>query len=216
MTTTLEMLLRLGTGVALGTVIGFERQYRARMAGLRTNALVAGGATLFVLLSAHGFGGLPDGGSADPTRVAAQIVSGIGFLGAGALIRSNDRVFGFTTAALVWAMAALGVAAGAGLYLLVAVDYAIVWAVVVTDRVLEGKGFGSHAKVVRVTVANPVTPEELDALLPAGLTHFERVHVDKEAHRVNVTAEVRIRPADVSSLLDSLRSNDKVRAFELE
>src|SRR6266568_2743409 len=100
--------------------------------------------------------------------------------------------------------------------LLGGVDYGIVWAVVVTDRVLEGKGFGSHAKVVRVTVANPVTPEELDALLPAGLTHFERVHVDKEAHRVNVTAEVRIRPAAVASLLESLRSNDKVRAFELE
>ncbi|WUL69921.1 MgtC/SapB family protein [Amycolatopsis sp. NBC_00345] len=94
--TTFEMLLRVGTGVGLGAVIGFERQYRARMAGLRTNALVAVGATLFVLLSAHGFGGLSGSGDADPTRVAAQIVSGIGFLGAGVILRDGLNVRGLT------------------------------------------------------------------------------------------------------------------------
>ena len=112
--TTAEMLLRLGSGVGLGTVIGFERQYRARMAGLRTNALVAAGATLFVLLSAHGF----TGASADPTRVAAQIVSGIGFIGGGLIFGRRDAVRGLTTAATVWVAAAVGTAAGAGLPLL--------------------------------------------------------------------------------------------------
>ena len=110
--TTAEMLLRLGAGVGLGTVIGFERQYRARMAGLRTNALVAAGATLFVLLSAHGF----TGSSADPTRVAAQIVSGIGFLGAGVILREGLTVRGLNTAATLWCSAAVGSLAGAGLY----------------------------------------------------------------------------------------------------
>lgn len=109
---TVEMLLRLGAGVGLGTVIGFERQYRARMAGLRTNALVAGGATLFVLLSAHGF----SGDSADPTRVAAQIVSGIGFLGGGVILREGLTVRGLNTAATLWCAAAVGSLAGAGLY----------------------------------------------------------------------------------------------------
>jgi len=111
--TTAEMLLRLGAGVALGTAIGFERQYRARMAGLRTNALVAVGSTLFVLLSAHGFGGL---GAADPTRVAAQVVSGIGFLGAGVILRDGLTVRGLNTAATLWCSAAVGSLAGAGLY----------------------------------------------------------------------------------------------------
>src|SRR5947208_15148021 len=106
------MLLRLSAGVGLGTVIGFERQYRARMAGLRTNALVAAGATLFVLLSAHGF----TGGSADPTRVAAQVVSGIGFLGAGVILRDGLTVRGLNTAATLWCSAAVGALAGAGLY----------------------------------------------------------------------------------------------------
>ena len=109
---TVEMLLRLGCGVGLGTVIGFERQYRARMAGLRTNALVAGGATLFVLLSAHGF----DGPGADPTRVAAQIVSGIGFLGGGVILREGLTVRGLNTAATLWCSAAVGSLAGAGLF----------------------------------------------------------------------------------------------------
>src|SRR5947208_7974138 len=136
------MLLRLSAGVGLGTVIGFERQYRARMAGLRTNALVAAGATLFVLLSAHGFGGLADTGSADPTRVAAQIVSGIGFLGAGVILRDGLTVRGLNTAATLWCSAAVGALAGAGLYqpavvgavVVLAVNIALRWAGRAIDR----------------------------------------------------------------------------------
>ena len=109
---TVEMLLRLGAGIGLGTVIGLERQYRARMAGLRTNALVAVGATLFVLLSANGF----SGATADPTRVAAQIVSGIGFLGAGVIMRDGLNVRGLNTAATLWCSAAVGALAGAGMF----------------------------------------------------------------------------------------------------
>ena len=127
---TLEMLLRLGAGVGLGAVIGFERQYRARMAGLRTNALVAGGATLFVLLSVHGFGG-PD---ADPTRVAAQIVSGIGFLGGGVILREGLTVRGLNTAATLWCSAAVGALAGAGLYQVAAAGTVAVVAVNIVLR----------------------------------------------------------------------------------
>lgn len=116
--TTLEMLLRVGTGVGLGALIGFERQYRARMAGLRTNALVAVGATLFVVLSAHGFAG--DAGDADPTRVAAQVVTGIGFLGAGVILRDGLNVRGLNTAATLWCSAAVGALAGAGLFVVAA------------------------------------------------------------------------------------------------
>lgn len=116
--TTLEMLLRLVTGLGLGALIGVERQWRARMAGLRTNALVVTGATLFVLLSAYGFDNGLHGGIqvADPTRVAAQIVSGIGFLGAGVILRDGLSVRGLNTAATLWCSAAVGALAGAGMY----------------------------------------------------------------------------------------------------
>jgi len=110
--TTAEMLLRLGAGVGLGALIGLERQYRARMAGLQTNAQVAAGVTLFVLLSAHGF----SGATADPTRVAAQIVSGIGFLGVGVILRDGLTVRGLSTAAMLCCSAAVGALAGAGMF----------------------------------------------------------------------------------------------------
>jgi putative Mg2+ transporter-C (MgtC) family protein len=143
--TTFQMMLRIGAGVGLGALIGFERQYRARMAGMRTNALVSVGATLFVLLSAHGFGGMAD---ADPTRVAAQIVSGIGFLGAGVILRDGASIRGLNTAATLWCSAAVGALAGAGLYAVAAMGAVTVlaanillrWAARAVDKVPRNGG----------------------------------------------------------------------------
>ncbi|GAB3132373.1 MgtC/SapB family protein [Tsukamurella serpentis] len=104
-------LLPIAAGIAFGTLIGLERQYRARMAGLRTNALVCVGSALFVVLSARGFAG------GDPTRVAAQIVSGIGFLGGGVILRDGLSVRGLNTAATLWCSAAVGALCGSGMYL---------------------------------------------------------------------------------------------------
>ncbi|MFI6484327.1 MgtC/SapB family protein [Nonomuraea sp. NPDC050663] len=112
------MLVRLVVAAGLGVMIGVERQWSARMAGIRTNLLVSVGAALFVLLSAYGF--TSDSGRADPTRVAAQIVSGIGFLGAGVILREGFNIRGLNTAATLWCAAAVGSLAGAGLFLLAA------------------------------------------------------------------------------------------------
>jgi putative Mg2+ transporter-C (MgtC) family protein len=138
--TTLDMGLRLVTGLGLGAVIGMERQWRARGAGLRTNALVATGSVLFVLLSNYGFNaGMLGGGriEADPTRVAAQIVSGIGFLGAGVILRDGLNVRGLNTAASLWCSAAVGALAGAGMYPIAALGTA---AVVIANVVLRPLG----------------------------------------------------------------------------
>ena len=101
----------------LGGVIGIEREWRGRPAGFRTNILIALGACLFTILSIEGF---PLNGSAaqDTARVAAQIVSGVGFLGAGALLQTRNKVKGMTTAATIWLVAAIGMAVGAGSYFL--------------------------------------------------------------------------------------------------
>jgi putative Mg2+ transporter-C (MgtC) family protein len=107
-----EVLLRLFVAAALGGAIGLERELRERQAGLRTHLVVSVGAALFTLVSAYGFTGFD--GKVDPTRIAAQIVSGIGFLGAGAIIRQGLSVRGLTTAASLWLVAAIGMAAGAG------------------------------------------------------------------------------------------------------
>lgn len=102
-----DFLLRLGVGVGCGALIGLERQWRARRAGLRTNALVAAGAALFVLYAAAT-------SDTSPTRVASYVVSGIGFLGGGVILREGVNVRGLNTAATLWCSAAIGVLAASG------------------------------------------------------------------------------------------------------
>ena len=115
-----EVLVRVVLAGLLGAAIGFERELRDREAGMRTHLLVAMGSCLFTLVSAYGFHEfLAEGGAvvrADPSRIAAQIVTGIGFLGAGAIIRQGLSVRGLTTAASLWVVAAIGLATGAGYY----------------------------------------------------------------------------------------------------
>jgi len=115
-----DALLRLTAAGGLGAVVGFERELRDREAGIRTHLLVSLGAALFTIVSAYGFHEfLTSGGTlvrTDPTRIAAQIVTGIGFLGAGAIIREGLSVRGLTTAATLWVVAAIGMACGAGYY----------------------------------------------------------------------------------------------------
>ncbi|QSB17226.1 MgtC/SapB family protein [Natronosporangium hydrolyticum] len=112
--------MRLLCAVSLGALVGVERQWRARMAGLRTNALVATGAALFVLMSFDVVDEI------SPTRVAAQVVSGIGFLGAGVILRDGINVRGLNTAATLWCAAAVGVLAGSGMYAGAAAGAAVV------------------------------------------------------------------------------------------
>ena len=115
-----ETLLRIALAAIFGGAIGLEREFREREAGLRTHMLVAVGSALFTITSAYGFRDfLVNGGAvvrADPTRIAAQIVTGIGFLGAGAIIRQGLAVRGLTTAATLWVVAAIGLSCGAGYY----------------------------------------------------------------------------------------------------
>jgi putative Mg2+ transporter-C (MgtC) family protein len=110
----LELLGRLLLAAVLGGAIGAERELNDQAAGLRTHMLLTIGACLFTLVSAYGFGA----GPRDPSRLAAQIVTGIGFLGGGAIVRHGLTVKGLTTAASIWATASVGVAVGAGRYLL--------------------------------------------------------------------------------------------------
>src|SRR5437762_1494644 len=115
-----EELLRVVVAAGLGGAVGLERELREREAGFRTHMLVSVGSALFTLVSAYGFHEFLVGGGnvvrADPARIAAQIVTGIGFLGAGAIIRQGLSVRGLTTAATLWVVAAIGMAAGAGYY----------------------------------------------------------------------------------------------------
>lgn len=128
----IELIQRLLLAAAIGGLIGAERELRRKSAGFRTNILIALGAAIFTICSmtlGQGVG--------DPTRITAQIVTGIGFLGAGAILHSRDRVHGLTTAAVVWVNAALGVAAGGGQYRLAIIAGAIVVSVLLVMGPIE-------------------------------------------------------------------------------
>jgi putative Mg2+ transporter-C (MgtC) family protein len=125
-----EVLLRVSLAAALGGAIGVEREIREREAGLRTHMLVSVGAALFTLVSAYAWSDFhfsnASGVTFDPTRVAAQVVTGVGFLGAGAIIRQGLSVRGLTTAATLWVVAAIGMASGAGYYSAAAITTVLV------------------------------------------------------------------------------------------
>ena len=112
-----EVCLRLVLSCIMGGIIGYERQMRHKSAGLRTNMLVALGACLIMLLSQALYDNVEGKTNADPARLAAQVVSGIGFLGAGAIMKEGLTVTGLTTAATLWVVAGVGLAVGAGFYL---------------------------------------------------------------------------------------------------
>jgi putative Mg2+ transporter-C (MgtC) family protein len=118
MSNELEMVLRLVLASVLAGIIGYQRERYKKPAGLRTHILIGLGAALFTVVSVYGFGG-----NGDPSRVAAGIVAGVGFLGAGVIFRAmrGDVPMGLTTAASIWVTAAIGMAAGVGLYLIAAV-----------------------------------------------------------------------------------------------
>jgi len=132
--TEVTIVLRLLLATALGAIIGLQRERAKKPAGLRTHILICLGAALFTAASIYGFGA-----ASEPARVAAGVLVGIGFLGAGAIIRTGEGIVaGLTTAATIWAVAAIGLAVGSGLYLVAAVATALTLIVLYLPHPIQG------------------------------------------------------------------------------
>jgi putative Mg2+ transporter-C (MgtC) family protein len=161
----LEVIIRLVVAAILGSLIGLERERLDRGAGLRTHALVATASALVIIVSAYGFSDVIQAGRIvlDPSRVAAQVVSGIGFLGAGTIILRKNAIRGLTTAASVWAVAGIGLAAGAGLYVAAAATTAILLAILLALKPVEGRIF-PHKRVWRITLRAQTRPGQVIAI----------------------------------------------------
>ena len=161
----LEVIIRLVVAAVLGSLIGLERERLDRGAGLRTHALVATASALIIIVSAYGFSDVLQEGRIvlDPSRVAAQVVSGIGFLGAGTIILRKNAIRGLTTAASVWAVAGIGLAAGAGLYVAAAATTAILLAILLALKPIEGRLF-PHKRVWRITLRAQTRPGQVIAI----------------------------------------------------
>ncbi len=137
---TMEMFLKIILAAVLGMAIGAEREHRHKSAGLRTYTLVAIGSALFTILSLYGFGG-ESYRAFDPSRIASQIVVGIGFIGGGMIILRENKVEGLTTAAGIWTTAAIGMAIGLGFYLVAIFATALILTVFVVLSQLKKEVF---------------------------------------------------------------------------
>ena len=214
----------MGVAAFAAVLLGLEREIRGHPAGVRTHALVAVGAALFTVSGAYGFADLPRGANIDPARIAAQVASGVGFLGAGAILRQGLGVRGLTTAATLWLAAAIGVASGAGAYPAVAVGTVVVlfalvalrmakpllarWGGGVTVIELEyQRGHGTLGPVLRTVNS-----------LQTKLDHLELTDDDEEDDDGlrHVCLYLRSRnPEHVHAAVDALRDRPEVRAVRV-
>lgn len=137
----MDLFLRIICALLLGSFIGLEREITNKYAGLRTNILVCVGACIFTIISIYGFPIVPTSGdefgTRDTARVAAQVVTGIGFVGGGAVLRHGATILGLTTAATLWIAASIGMACGAGMYGLAAISTALTLIVLISARIFE-------------------------------------------------------------------------------
>jgi putative Mg2+ transporter-C (MgtC) family protein len=220
-----DMVVRLLLSFAAGAIIGFERSSRRQVAGLRTHILIALGSTLLMILSIW----LPRSlmsGEGDPGRIAAQVVSGIGFLGAGAIIRLGNNIRGLTTAASLWLIAAVGLALGAGMYLAAAVTEALTLFALILMDVFEKRLFPSERNKVLVLsygVNDPGAAEALGVLRSYGV-RIQSMDVEQIIGKGNKRIKgSRLRffagipdTADIAALARSLESLEDVTGMEME
>jgi putative Mg2+ transporter-C (MgtC) family protein len=203
--TWLQVLARVAAAAALGGAIGLERELDEKAAGLRTHMLVAVGSALFTLVGAYGFSEFPRS-SVDPTRIAAQVVTGIGFLGAGIIFRQGFTVRGLTTAASLWVVAAVGIATGAGFWkgAVIATGAALIglrpfeW---IKERTLRER---TAAHMVVVIKEGGTSGDVLDAVERAGDVHALR------REGAVLTIEARIARADRVHALERVASLPQV------
>lgn len=186
--------MRLLIAGLLGGLIGFEREFRAKEAGLRTHFLVALGSALFMLISQYAFTG-----RFDAARVAAQVVSGIGFIGAGVIIFQKNAVRGVTTAAGLWVAAAIGLACGAGMYI-VAVAATLLAIICLETMHIISRKYGE--KSIEVTLS-PVTSEQLVVIMETIKKNGMDIHSFAVTDSV-ATMQIHIRHKNYEKAITSL------------
>ena len=210
----LELLLRMVLACFMGYVIGYERMNREKSAGMRTHAIVCLGAALIMIVSKYGFEDIPD---FDASRVAAQIVSGVGFLGAGIIFVKNNTVSGLTTAAGIWTTAGVGMAIGAGAYF-IGISAGIL--VVVTQVVLHKATFFT-AEPVRGYMK--LQTDDYEGLMPELVSRFAgekirmlrlKVHKEKADGEVKIEMELLYPPKyDRSQLVAQWAKDERVKGI---
>jgi len=217
-----QIILRIFVGAILGAVIGFERERHDQPAGLRTHMILVVGATLAMMLSVNlGHLYARPGTPADPARLAAQVISGIGFLGAGAILRYGFTVKGLTTATSLWTMAIVGLAVGAGYYLVSAITTILMLVVLALLNIIENR-------FVRSSVSRYITIEadykegvvkQIRHIVGQLSDHEESFRIEKEMQgkRLQIQVVARIAPDQtLEELIEALSDIEGVRNLKVE
>ena len=216
------IVLRLGVAIVLGAVIGLERESTEHGAGLRTQALVALGSSLFTIISAFGFVSFLGVAhiQIDPTRIASYIVAGIGFLGAGSIFmaRSQERVRGLTTAASVWLVAAVGMACGVGLLLEATAASILALIILVLLRFVERYilhrqiADAQHLHIEAPFLSGTLLSQVYDTCMQTSVTiESLRVHAERELATIEVICHIP-DTATLAQVINELRTLPEVRA----
>ena len=214
-----EVIFRIALAAGLGGAIGLERELRDREAGLRTHLLVSVGAALFTMVSAYAWTdwrfSTEEGLVFDPTRIAAQIVTGIGFLGAGAIIRQGLSVKGLTTAATLWVVAAIGMAAGVGYYEAALVTTALVlltlWPLRIIAYRLSARTRPEEGRLAVELPSGTSAVSVLEAVERAG-ADVSSLEFEEEGDRRRVDMRVRLGSGKTAAqLIDALTQAEAVR-----
>jgi putative Mg2+ transporter-C (MgtC) family protein len=224
--TEIDMLIRLSLGFLAGAVIGLERTTRHQVAGLRTHILIATGATLLMLLSIwlpQEFQSMKNG---DPGRIAAQVVSGIGFLGAGAIIRLGNNIKGLTTAASLWLIAAIGMAIGAGMFLAAGAAMLITLITLIILGRFEKRFFPTERnKLLEITFnSNNPDTKEIQQIVHSFEVRILSMEVDQGIGKKKEKGKgTRVRlfvgiseHTDITKLVKALKANEKVERVEMK
>lgn len=220
-----DFALRIVTAGALGFVIGLERELTNKYAGLRTNILVCLGACLFTIISIYGFPTVTSGehpnGIRDTARVAAQVVTGIGFIGGGTVLRHGATVFGLTTAATLWMAASIGMACGAGMYPIAVISTFICLVVLVSVRFFEKnlpvKSTKNTRKfAVKLTCANDLASKICTTVMEKYPDTFEITRTPKNG-KTEICASIEIfGRSSINSIYKYFNSLENIEAISVE
>ncbi len=207
----IDILERLLTAALLGSLIGFERERLLWAAGIRTHMLVCVGACLFMIVSAFGFALSlgQDHVVLDPSRIAAQVVSGIGFLGAGAILARGEIVRGLTTAASIWTVAAIGLAVGGGLYFAAGASTAVILVILAGVKPLE-EAYRDRNQTCRLAIETKrgaLTPEILKDTLQVRRGQIKRFLAKARNTRVDDLTVIlaRVSSSDIAAFVEKIK-----------
>ena len=206
-----EIILKFVLTFVLATLFGIERQRSHKPLGFGSFSFVSIGAC-GLAIAAITFE------TQNPVPLLSAIVTGIGFLGAGAMIKTSDRILGVTTAAGIWLFAIVGLLIGIGLYFLALSIYALVWVVVLYDRHLEHHGIGSYQKKLVITANKMVNEKELETLLMIGTREHKKISVDinKKDNKLTVTYLIEGNKENINKIPKKLYEHDWIESIKIE